>query len=502
MKRIKRILTYSAVMMVSLSSCTKNLELDPVSQISNQSFWKSEGDVMGALNGMYVRLRTQANGNLFAWGEMRSEVLDRSLGGVAGMQVFYLNELDRSNVGGSTANGFVVSTWQGMYTVIHDANLLLKYAPGITYSSDAVKNQVLAEAHAMRAYAYFVLTKTWGALPMVTEPTEGYNPEVIMKERSSKEDIMKMIKSDLEASLALFPNANFKSGRNMWSKPAVNALKAEVHLWTGKTMGGGANDFRTALTAIDEVEKADVSLLDKYASIFDYDNKGNKEILMAVRYQDLESGDNIFQLMYMPGAYMTDKTDQATKDKLGVLGGFPFAGMSQVVRDQFTMDDQRRDATFIEIRVPAANGGTQYYGSVFSKFSGTVIGGNRRFIDDMIIFRYGDVLLMKAEAQNALGQDPTEAINKIRKRAYGANYNNHVYVHSTQQAGDEAILKERLLELTLEGKRWWDLIRFNKAFDLVPSLQNRKGQNHLMLFPISELTLSLEPKVQQNEGYK
>ena len=256
MKRIKRILTYSAVMMVSCLPVRK-LELDPVSRFLTSRFWKSEGDD-GALNGMYVRLRTQANGNLFAWGEMRSEVLDRSLGGVAGMQIFYLNELDRSNVGASSANGFVVCTWQGMYTVIHDANLLLKYAPGITYSSDAVKNQVLAEAHAMRAYAYFVLTKTWGALPMVTEPTEGYNPEVIMKERSSKEDIMKMIKSDLEASLALFPNANFKSGRNLWSKPAVNALKAEVQFMDRKTMGGGANDFRTALTAIDEVEKADV----------------------------------------------------------------------------------------------------------------------------------------------------------------------------------------------------------------------------------------------------
>ena len=241
-------------------------------------------------------------------------------------------------------------------------------------------------------------------------------------------------------------------------------------------------------------------LLDKYASIFDYDNKGNMRFWMAVRYQDLESGDNVFQSMYMPGAYMTDKTDQATKDKLGVLGGFPFAGMSQVVRDQFTMDDQRRDATFIETGCLQPMAVPQYYGSVFSKFSGTVIGGNCRFIDDMVLFRYGDVLLMKAEAQNALGQDPTEAINKIRKRAYGANYNNHVYVHSTQQAGDEAILKERLLELTLEGKRWWDLIRFNKAFDLVPSLQNRKGQNHLMLFPISELTLSRNLRCNKTKG--
>ena len=43
------------------------------------------------------------------------------------------------------------------------------------------------------------------------------------------------------------------------------------------------------------------------------------------------------------------------------------------------------------------------------------------------------------------------------------------YVNSTKEANDAAILKERLLELAFEGKRWWDLVRFDKAFDLVPS---------------------------------
>jgi len=499
--KVKNLLTYSAVLLISMASCTKDLELDPISQISNQSFWKSEGDVTGALNGMYVRLRTQAIGNLFAWGEMRSETMDRSLAGSAGLQVFYYNELDRANVGLAAGNGMVNSTWQGMYTVIHDANLLLKYAPDITYSSDAVKNQILAEAHAMRAYAYFVLTKTWGALPIVTDPTEGYKPDVIMKERSSKEDVMKLIKSDIETSLSLFPTANFKTGRNMWSKPAVHALKADVSLWTGKTMGGGASDFQAALTSIAEIETADVALLPNYASIFDYDNKGNKEILMAVRFQDLEAGDNMFANLYMSGAYMTSAADQATKDKLGVLGGLPIMSMSKLARDQFSLDDQRRDATFIEVSIPKAGGGTEVFASVISKFSGTVIGGNRRFIDDIVLYRFGDVLLMKAEAQNALGQDPTEAINKVRNRAYGANYAKHIYVHTSAANADEAILKERLLELAVEGKRWWDLVRFNKAFDLVPSLQNKKGKNHLLLFPISETTLSLEPKIQQNEGY-
>lgn len=49
-------------------------------------------------------------------------------------------------------------------------------------------------------------------------------------------------------------------------------------------------------------------------------------------------------------------------------------------------------------------------------------------------------------------------------------------MNSTKEANDAAILKERLLELAFEGKRWWDLVRFDKAFDLVPSLREHKGK--------------------------
>jgi len=484
---------------VSFVSCTKDLELSPISQISNQSFWKTEGDVVGALNGMYVRFRSQTIGNLFMWGEARSEMMDRSLGGTADYQLYYLNELNRSNV--ATIYGMGSSTWQGMYTVIHDANLLLKYVPKITFVSENNQKQALAEAYTMRAFAYFVLMKTWGDLPLVTEPTEGYNPEVIIRERSSTLDIMKLIKADIDVAEGLYPTNTFKTGRNTWSKAALNALKADVYLWSAKVMSGGVADFRTALSATLEVEKSDVMLLDDYSSVFDYSNKGNKEILMASHFRDIEAVDNIYMNMYIESTYMNNTTDQETKDRIGQVGGFPFWTISSTVRNQFAVDDQRRNATFIEIFVPNNNSGKSYYGSVVSKFNGTIVGGVRKFLDDYVIYRYADVLLMKAEAQNGLGEDPSDAINKVRKRAYGVNYPNHTFVKGSEDFNNEAILKERLLELAVEGKRWWDLVRFDKAFELVPSLVTRKADRYLLLFPISETTLSIEPKVKQNPGY-
>ena len=109
---------------------------------------------------------------------------------------------------------------------------------------------------------------------------------------------------------------------------------------------------------------------------------------------------------------------------------------------------------------------------------------------------------MKAEAKNALGQDPSAEINQVRQRAYGVNYPAHIYVNSSPAANDAAILKERLLELVVEGKRWWDLVRFGKAYELVPKLVGRDdATHHLLLFPIADATLSLETKVKQNPGY-
>ena len=60
---------------------------------------------------------------------------------------------------------------------------------------------------------------------------------------------------------------------------------------------------------------------------------------------------------------------------------------------------------------------------------------------------------MKAEAKNALGQDPSEEMNLIRKRAYGDNFDKHIFVNRSKELNDDEILKERLLELVFEGKK-------------------------------------------------
>ena len=493
MKALYKII-FSGLIILIAPSCTKELNLDPISQISNNKFWKTENDARGAMYGMYARLRTETSSNLFLLGDARSEILGRSLAAASNEQ-YYTNSLTSADPG---------PAWTGLYRIIHDANLILKYVPGITFSSEAAKNNILAQAYSTRAYVYFVITRTWGDATTITEPTEGYDSETNQKARAPQAEVFKLIKEDIEKALNLFPDNNFTTGRNIWSKPATQALKGDVHLWTAKRLNGGAADFNTALTALTEVEKADVALLANFESIFDYTNKGNKEILMATRFQEIEvTAHTIHQNMYISSVYMPVNADPESKQAIGVLGGAPFMTISNTARTQFANDDLRKKPTFVEIFTVNATTSTRtFYGSAVLKFNGFVnSGGVRMFLDDIILYRFADVLLMKAEAKNGLGQDPSTEMNLVRQRAYGPNFSNRIFVRGSREQNDAAILQERLFELIFEGKRWWDLIRFGKAFDLVPSLQSRKGQDHLLLFPISDVTLSLEPNVRQNPGY-
>lgn len=488
-----KLIFLNILILISFITVDCSLDLAPISETSSSSFWKTEDDAKAALYGMYGRLRNtatiggQGGTDLFCLGEARSETMSHSSGNAGSWAFYFENQLTLDYAG---------PNWIGLYRVIHEANLLIKYIPTIKFSSEDTKNNYLAQAYAMRAFVYFVMVKSWGDVPLRKEPLEAVDPMTIHIPRTPKAEVFSFIKSDIDESLALFPNDNYPDGRFLWSKPAVNALKADVYLWTGKRENGGTQDITVALNSLNDIEGTDVKLLDDFPEVFSYTNKGNKEILFAIRLEENESSDysNGFEhcwIMAYPGG-----VSSKTKKFIGTVGGTMLWTASPTLKSQYSDDDLRKDHTFYEIY-----SGTKLYATVITKFRGMVSGGVRKFIDDVVIYRYADVLLMKAEAKNALDQDPTDEMNKIRKRAYGGNYDSHVFVNSTKEINDDFILKERLLELAFEGKRWWDLIRFNKAFDLVPSLKDRKGDEYLLLFPISRGILTSEPKVTPNPGY-
>ncbi len=486
--------TINAILIVagiSMGGCNSLIDLQPESIISVNSFWKTAEDAQGGLYGMYTQFRTFAQSELILLGEARSEVMGHGIQNADYRIKYFENTLTASNAD---------RNWLQLYRIINSANLVIKYVPGISFSNDQNKNKTLAQAYAMRAYCYFVLARTWGDVPIVLDPVEGYNPETTFKVRSPQAEVFALIKSDIETALPLFTNNQFENGRSLWSKPAVNLLKADVFLWTAKRNGGGNTDATTALQALNDAESADVGLLDNFSQVFAYGNKGNREIILAVRFADLEATTNFYADMYIGPSDLPASADDDVKQAIGTPGGLNWWAPTSTMRNQFKTDDTRRAASFVEI-YRNDNGNRTFQTSVVVKGKGFVEAGARRFLDDIVIYRYADLILLKAEAKNLLGQNPSEEINKIRQRAYGTNFPSHAYTSGTVAENDEVILQERLFEFAFEGKRWWDLVRFGKAFEKVPSLQGKEGQQHLLLWPLTVEALSLNSKLTQTNGY-
>lgn len=491
MKLYKKLAWILLPLAVATVSCDDKLNLTPESLIGANSFWNTQGDVDGGLMGMYARFRGQTSDNLFYWGDARSELLSYGLQASQGLEAYFENTL-------TPINNSV--DWKGLYTVLHDCNLLIQNIPSIPFDSEADKNDALAQAYTMRAYVYFIMVRVWGGVPIVTDPTSSFGGQDSYKSRDSREAVVAQIVEDINSAEGLFSSEGFSNGRSMWSKPALNAFKGNFYLWKGKVMGGGDADIQTALSALQNIQSADVELLDDFDDIFRYSNKENREIIMAVHNEDLESGNIFNDGIYIRGDQIPANSDPQAKALLGEGGGLNRWAPSSEFRGQWDDLDSRKDATFVEVFTDDGTGNyTEYYGSALLKYRGFVESGSRKFLDDVVLYRYADVLLMIAEAKNALGEDPTTEMNLVRERAYGDNFAGHEFVNGTKAENDDAILQERLFELAFECRRWFDLLRFDKAFELVPSLVGQS--DHLKLFPIDSETISKNSSIEQNPGY-
>src|SRR5690606_28772887 len=145
--------------------------------------------------------------------------------------------------------------------------------------------------------------------------------EVTINARSSKEEVLSLVKADIEQALQLFSDNGFRDQRGAWSKAAVNALKADVYLWTAKTMGGGDGDLQSAVAACQAVDAADVGLLPAFGDIFEYDNKGNREVIMSIRHTELEGGNYFWHMWIIGSAVPSNISDEARSLLLPVGGG-------------------------------------------------------------------------------------------------------------------------------------------------------------------------------------
>ena len=488
MKKIIYLFTISFILMNG-SSCL-NLNVPQDSIINRTSMWKSEDDCVAAVYGMYGQLRIALNRNYAYWGDYRAGAFNSSLALGADISYMVTNTITSSNDG---------ANWASLYKTINLANLILQYAPDVTFRSDDTKDWTLANAHFVRSFAYYYIARVWGDAPLVVQGFDSAEDPGIYPEMSSAQDIYTQVEDDLTRALERMPQnmPGGKSTRTTATLTTLNMFKADFFMWMARTQEMGDYALNKAQEGLDVVlSDGSLKLLAQYGEIFDASKKeANSESIFVIRFSkdEYEGG---FASNYL----FTDGTVNAADKELIADGTLAIGtGGGVVQRVTYSTDfeyflyeeptDQRAQVNYRVVTTPAK---TYRY---INKYTGEWISGARYFTSDIIIYRLADAILYQAELYNLRGETDRAIgeLNKIAQRAYGvANFYAQGY---TPEAVENLILEERMKEFASEGKMWWDLIRFGQVFTRVESLKERENEEGVLFWPIHDEARNKNPHI-------
>lgn len=404
-------------------------------------------------------------------------------------------------------NNFIEALWTGNYNGIAKANQALK-ALETAVVSDDLKAQYQAEVRFLRAYFYFNLVRYFGGVPKVLKvPVDAQeaNNDPVYQTRASADEIYALIREDLN-----FAVQNLKlrgqSAVGRINKGTAQAMLAKVHLTT--------RNWQDAYTLSTEVINSNqYSLLPRYEDIWRQVGDNSSEAIFEVKTGQFNNSD-----------FGVDGYCVWQGPRVGGKGGwrdlgYGFNNPSQNLVDAYEPGDIRKDATIIFIDNSGTHKGTilfdgyripsqdsvqnarynyKAYHSENKEYE-SYLGNRQRKQKNVHILRYGDVLLMAAEAANELG-NPGEAatyLNMVRSRA-GLSET----TASSQTEMREAIYRERRVELAMEHERWFDLVRTGRAAQVMQPLKPSFTPGKHELLPIPSLQIALSGgRLTQNPGY-
>ena len=340
------------------------------------------------------------------------------------------------------------STWNANYAGINRCNQALAIFPKLDKVTPALKVRLEGEAKFLRAFMYFTLVKGYGGVPIVDHVPAPVSEEdrIMQLTRKTPAEVYAFIEKDLNDAITNLPDksAYGAEDRTRVSKGSAYALLAKVNLYQKKWQN-----------VIDNCDKVTgYSLVADYAVQFKKEGEFGPESIFEI---DGIGGTS------SPGFGIGNYTvSQAPRGAGG--WGWGFNTPTEGLANAYEAGDLRRGATIIfrgsvlydGREVPSTVANPRYnYKAYSSSFY------NQEFTDTNLRYlRYAEVILMKAEALNELGQTSAAIplVNIIRKRAGLGD------TPFTSQADiRKAIWKERRLELAFEHDRWFDLVRTGQA---------------------------------------
>lgn len=482
-----------------LTSCDKDvLEVASSTQISSETFWKTEADVRLAVNGTYSKLADLEQNYIYY------DVLsDNAYGNYPWEGYKAIADGTHSPRSGGAINWI----WTDCFRGIGRANVVLDNYEKVENLSADFKKSVRGESLFLRAYFYFRLTEFYGGVPIILESPKLEHAEI---PRDTKENVVKQIIADLDEAATLLPSNQSETGKA--TVGAAKALKARVLLYN--------QNWSEAAAAAQEVMTMGYSLFPNYRDLFREANENNNEVIFDVQYKAPEQGNyNILYLAsYTIGGWSSIVPMQNLVDDYEMTDG---KSISQSPLYDSTNPYNNRDPRLKQtISVPGAtvngivNHEGEFGGFMFKKYTEYDETGVFDSPNDAtgaginaIIFRLSEMYLTYAEAKNEVSgpdQSVYDAINAVRTRA-SVNMP-AVPTGLSKDQMRQVIRHERRVELALEGTRYSDIRRWKTAEGILNGLADAGGvrvftdKDYLWPIPGREFDIKGN-KLIQNPGY-
>ncbi|MGN6490708.1 MAG: RagB/SusD family nutrient uptake outer membrane protein [Agriterribacter sp.] len=231
------------------TGCKKFLEEEDPSNLTPDSYFNIPEHATAGIAAAYAQTRFIGGGaGIFAQNFSMVEA-------VTGLSKTETGQnSDLNNLLGLVYNGdnvMVNNWWNGLYSVIAQANLVLDRVPGINPMEEELKNRILGEAHFLRAWSYFYLVRLWGDVPLILTPQTAIS-EDFYPTRTGQEQVYEQIIADLQAAEGSGLEWTDASGRA--SMGAVKSLLANVYLtMAGYPLNKGASHYALARDKANEV---------------------------------------------------------------------------------------------------------------------------------------------------------------------------------------------------------------------------------------------------------
>lgn len=488
-----RVLTLLLIAIISTNCSDDYLDKAPLDSINTANYPSDAEELETIVNGAYQPLQWPKLYNMRMWTSdiMAGNSIVGAGGGSDGIET-----QNMANFVTAPDNAGVLDLWRGPWPGILMANIVLDEAPEMDVE-EGIKNRSMGEAYFLRAHYYFILVRYFGDVPLVTEPSSVDSD--LLPARTSRDLVYDQIISDLQNAINLLPPKSSYSDDDLGRacRGAALGILAKVHL----TLGNWSN----VVNLTNQIADLGYALNPDYADNFNPATENSIESLFEVQYHS----DGGYDFWSNENQASWTSPFMGPRGSGFVAGAYGWNQPTREFVEAYEEGDARKDVTILYEGGPDFDGYT--YDPAYSLTGYNV----RKFLVpksvsasydnsplNFPVLRYADVLLMKAEALNQLGQtDKAEIpLNKVRTRAGLQDIESGL----DQEAFRKAVLHERRVELAFEGQRWFDLIRVNDgqyALDFLHSIGKTNASEKHLLFPVPQIELDRNPNLTQNPGY-